>query len=52
MRKAMANAKVGDDVYREDPTINRLEKEAAEVLGKEAALLLATGTMSNLAAGK
>ena len=43
MRKAMAEAEVGDDVYGEDPTINRLEAYAAELCGKEAALFLPTG---------
>src|SRR5229473_7105840 len=47
MRRAMAEAEVGDDVYREDPTVNRLERRAAEILGKEAALFLPTGTMAN-----
>jgi threonine aldolase len=47
MRAAMASAEVGDDVYGEDPTINRLEQLAAERLGKEAALFVATGTMGN-----
>lgn len=47
MRRAMAEAEVGDDVYREDPTVNRLEERAAEVLGKEAALFVPTGTMGN-----
>lgn len=47
MRRAMAGAEVGDDVYSEDPTINRLEKRAAEVLGKEASLFVPTGTMGN-----
>ncbi|KUO51061.1 MAG: threonine aldolase [Desulfitibacter sp. BRH_c19] len=47
MRKAMANAEVGDDVYGEDPTINRLEKVSAELVGKEAALFVPTGTMGN-----
>ncbi len=50
MRAAMANADLGDDVYGEDPTINRLERRAAELLGKEAALFVASGTMSNLVA--
>ncbi|MHB8575784.1 MAG: low-specificity L-threonine aldolase [Dehalococcoidia bacterium] len=50
MRTAMANAEVGDDVYGEDPTVNRLERRAAELLGKEAALFVASGTMSNLVA--
>ena len=48
MRKAMAEAEVGDDVFGEDPTINRLEEMAAERLGKEAALLVSSGTMGNL----
>jgi threonine aldolase len=47
MRRAMAEAEVGDDVYGEDPTINRLEQRAAEVAGKEAALFVPTGTMGN-----
>jgi threonine aldolase len=47
MRRAMADAEVGDDVYREDPTVNRLEERAAEVFGKEAALFVPTGTMGN-----
>ncbi len=47
MRKAMAEAEVGDDVYQEDPTVNRLEQRAAEVAGKESALFLPTGTMGN-----
>ena len=50
MREAMANAKVGDDVYGEDPTINELQEYAADLLGKEAALYLPTATMSNVAA--
>jgi len=48
MRRAMYEAEVGDDVHREDPTVNRLEELAAEVMGKEAALFTASGTMSNL----
>ena len=48
MRRAMANAPVGDDVYGEDPTVNALEKLAAERVGKEAALFVASGTMGNL----
>jgi len=48
MRRAMAEAPVGDDVFREDPTVNRLEELAAERLGKEAALFVASGTMANL----
>jgi threonine aldolase len=47
MRTAMAAAEVGDDVYREDPTINLLEKRAAEAFGREAALFVPTGTMGN-----
>lgn len=47
MRIAMARAPVGDDVYREDPTVNRLEELAAGTLGKEAALFTASGTMAN-----
>jgi len=52
MRQAMAKAEVGDDVYGEDPTINRLEQRAAEILGKEAALFVPTGTMGNVIALK
>ena len=48
MRRAMYEAELGDDVHREDPTVNRLEELAAEVMGKEAALLTTSGTMSNL----
>jgi threonine aldolase len=47
MRAAMAEAPVGDDVYGEDPTINRLEQVAAELAGKEAALFVPSGTMAN-----
>ena len=47
MRRAMAEAEVGDDVYGEDPTVNRLEARAAEVLGMEAALFVPSGTMGN-----
>lgn len=47
MRVAMAEAEVGDDVYQEDPTVNRLEARAAEIIGKEAALFVPTGTMGN-----
>ncbi|MBK8901956.1 MAG: low-specificity L-threonine aldolase [Anaerolineaceae bacterium] len=50
MRQAMANAPVGDDVYGEDPTVNRLEALAAEMVGKEAGLFVASGTMGNLTA--
>jgi threonine aldolase len=52
MRRAMAEAEVGDDVYGEDPTVNRLERRAAEVLGKQAALFVPTGTMGNTIAVK
>jgi len=47
MRRAMAEAEVGDDVYGEDPTINRLEQRAADIMGKEAAVFVPTGTMGN-----
>ncbi len=47
MRVAMASAEVGDDVYGEDPTINRLEARAAEIFGREASILIPTGTMGN-----
>src|SRR3954451_1138847 len=50
MRSAMATAEVGDDVYGEDPTVNRLQELAAEMLGKEAALFVASGTMGNFVA--
>jgi threonine aldolase len=50
MRAAMAAAEVGDDVFREDPTVNRLQDKAAERMGKEAGLLVPSGTMGNLAA--
>jgi len=49
MRDAMANAEVGDDVYGEDPTVNRLQDVAADRLGKEAALFVPSGTMGNQA---
>jgi threonine aldolase len=52
MRRAMAEAEVGDDVYGEDPTINLLEQRAAALLGKEAALFVPTGTMGNTIAVK
>ncbi len=52
MRRAMAEAEVGDDVYGEDPTVNGLEKRAAEIFGKEAALFVPTGCMGNLIAIK
>jgi threonine aldolase len=52
MRRAMAEAEVGDDVYGEDPTVNRLEQRAAEIFGKEAALFVPTGSMGNTIAIK
>ncbi|MBV8729566.1 MAG: threonine aldolase family protein, partial [Acidobacteriia bacterium] len=52
MRRAMAEAEVGDDVYGEDPTVNLLEERAAEITGKEAALFVPTGTMGNTIAIK
>jgi threonine aldolase len=47
MREAMAVAEVGDDVYGEDPTVNRLEARAAQIFGREAAIFVPTGTMGN-----
>ncbi len=47
MRQAMAAAEVGDDVFGEDPTVNRLQDRVAELLGKEAALFVPSGTMAN-----
>ena len=52
MRRAMAEAEVGDDVYGEDPTVNRLQEKAAELMGKEAALFMPSGTMANQTAVK
>ncbi len=52
MRSAMAAAEVGDDVYGEDPTVNRLQERAAEIFGKEAALFVPTGSMGNQIAVK
>src|SRR2546423_3931660 len=52
MRQAMAAAEVGDDVYGEDPTVNRLEARAADIFGKETALFVPTGCMGNLIAIK
>ncbi len=49
MRRAMAEAEVGDDVYMEDPTVNRLQERAAEIFGREAALFVPSGSMGNLA---
>ena len=48
MRRAMAEAEVGDDVYLEDPTVNRLQARAAEIFGREAALFVPSGSMGNL----
>src|SRR5216110_3392773 len=50
MRQAMAEAEVGDDVYGEDPTVNRLQQRAAEIFGREAALFVPSGSMGNLIA--
>jgi threonine aldolase len=50
MREAVARAVLGDDVYGEDPTVNQLERIAASMMGKEAAMLVPSGTMANLAA--
>ena len=50
MREAMARAQVGDDVYGEDPTVNKLERFVADLLGAEKGLFVATGTQSNLCA--
>ncbi|MFC1705635.1 threonine aldolase family protein [Planctomycetota bacterium] len=50
MRRAMAEAEVGDDVFGDDPTVNRLEAEAARIFGKQAGLFLPSGTMANLVA--
>jgi len=52
MRRAMAEAEVGDDVYGEDPSVNRLQKRAAEIFGREASLFVPTGCMGNLVAIK
>lgn len=52
MRRAMADAEVGDDVYGEDPTVNRLEQRAAEIFEREAAIFVPTGTMGNQIAAK
>ena len=52
MRKAMAAAEVGDDVYGEDPTVNLLQERAAEIFGKESALFVPTGSMGNQIAVK
>jgi threonine aldolase len=50
MRRAMAEAELGDDVFGDDPTVNALEERAADLLGKEAGLFVASGTMGNLVA--
>src|SRR5262245_50706759 len=50
MRRAMAEAEVGDDVFGDDPTVNALEARAAELLGKEAGLFVASGSMGNIVA--
>jgi threonine aldolase len=52
MRKAMFEAIVGDDVYEEDPTCKALEQKAAQLLGKESALFVPTGTMGNTIGGE
>src|SRR6201986_4187351 len=52
MRRAMAEAEVGDDVYGEDPTVNHLEPRAAEMIGKQAAMFVPSGTMGNTIAIK
>jgi threonine aldolase len=52
MRRAMAEAEVGDDVYGEDPTVNRLQQRAAQIFGREAAIFVPTGTMGNQIAVK
>ena len=49
MRQSIANADLGDDVFREDPTINQLESKSSELFGKEAAIFVPSGTMGNLA---
>ncbi len=48
MRKAMASAELGDDVFGEDPTVRKLEERSAEITGKEEALFVVSGTMANL----
>jgi len=52
MRRAMAEAEVGDDVYGEDPTVNRLQERAAQIFEREAAIFVPTGTMGNQIAVK
>ena len=48
MRDAMANAVVGDDVYGDDPTVNKLQHDVAQLIGKEAAIFLTSGVQANL----
>ena len=48
MREAILSAKLGDDVFGEDPTVNKLEAKAAKIIGKDAGLLIPSGTMGNL----
>ena len=48
MIDAMMNAELGDDVFQDDPTVNKLEETAAAIFGKESALLVPSGTMANL----
>ena len=48
MREAIASAKLGDDVFGEDPTVNELEEKSAKIMGKENGLLVPSGTMGNL----
>ena len=48
MREAIASAELGDDVFQEDPAVNKLEAKAAKIMGKEAGLLVPSGTMGNL----
>ena len=48
MREAMARAEVGDDVWREDPSVNQLENQTARLFGRQASLLVPSGTMANL----
>lgn len=52
MFQAAMTAELGDDIYNEDPTVKKLEAMAAQMLGKEAAVFVPTGTMSNLLASK
>ena len=48
MRSAIAEAKIGDDVFGDDPSVNQLEEKSADILGKEAAVFVSSGTMGNL----